>query len=177
MDRKRSRKMGSKSAKAGMGTKRPEKKFTPFISFESFKEGSDYKNHVEPKNYQSGGSVMNDMDAIDMAVAKILADEAGKTISDADRSRVMNKMRGATEGGKTISDADLSRMQSMMGGVRPPRRRPSNMPRSKPRSYMEDYTSPLNRDGIKFFEDGGEVGGSCRGGGAAVRGTKFRGVK
>jgi hypothetical protein len=150
MDRKRSRKTGSKPAKAGMGDKRPMKKFSPFISFESFKEGSDYKDYVEPKNYQSGGSVMNDMDAIDMAVAKILGDESGKTISDADRSR----------------------LQSMMGRVKPPRRRPSNMPRSKPRSYMEDYTSPISR-----MKDGGEVGGSCRGGGAAVGGTKFRGVK
>tara|TARA_E500000318_G_scaffold54087_1_gene50375 strand:- start:474 stop:938 length:465 start_codon:yes stop_codon:yes gene_type:complete len=150
MDRKRSRKMGSKSAKAGMGTKRSMKKFTPFISFESFKEGSDYKDYVEPKNYQSGGSVMNDMDAIDMAIEKILRDEDGKAISDADRSRVMNRMRG----------------------VKAPRPRPSGMPRSAPRSYMEDYTAPLAQ-----MKDGGEVGGSCRGGGAAMRGTKFRGVK
>lgn len=150
MDRKRSRKMGSKSAKAGMGTKRSMKRSTPFISFESFKEGSDYKNYVEPKNYQSGGSVMNDMDAIDMAIEKILRDEGGKAISDADRSRVMNRMRG----------------------VKAPRPRPSGMPRSAPRSYMEDYTAPLAQ-----MKDGGEVGGSCRGGGAAMRGTKFRGVK
>ena len=176
MDRKR--KIGRKSVKAGMGAKRPMEKvptlygLPPLISFESFKEGSDYKDYVEPKNYQSGGSVMNDMNAIDMAIEKILRGEGGKNISDADRSRVKNRMRGATEGGKTISDADLSRMQSMMGGVRPPRRRPSNMPRSAPRSYMEDYTAPITQ-----MKDGGEVGGSCRGGGAAMRGTKFRGVK
>lgn len=28
-----------------------------------------------------------------------------------------------------------------------------------------------------MYEMGGEVGGSCRGGGAALRGTKFRGVR
>lgn len=153
MDRKKSRKMGRKSAKAGMGaTKRssPQTLARDFpISFESFKEGLDYKDYVEPKNYQSGGSVMNDMDAIDMAVAKILS-EGGKTISDADRSRARNRLRGVT----------------------PPRARPSGMPRSAPRSYMEDYTAPISR-----MKDGGEVGGSCRGGGAAVGGTKFRGVK
>lgn len=163
MDRKKSRKMGRKSAKAGMGAKRFEsgRMFSDRdfpISYETFKEGLDYKNRykdrIEPKNYQSGGSVMNDMDAIDMAVEKILS-EGGKTISDADRSRARNRLRGVT----------------------PPRARPKNMPRSKPRSYLEDYTSPLYRSGIEFFEDGGEVGGSCRGGGAAMRGTKFRGVK
>lgn len=138
MDRKRSRKMGSKSAKAGMGTKRFEGRM------------SSDKFRPQAKNYQSGGSVMNDMDAIDMAIAKILRDEGGKTISDADRSRVMNRMRG----------------------VKPPRRRPDDMPRSMPRSYMEDFTAPISR-----MKDGGEVGGSCRGGGAAMRGTKFRGVK
>ena len=146
MDRKKSRKMGRKSAKAGMGAKRRD---FP-ISYETFKQGLDYKDLIEPKNYQSGGSVMNDMDAIDMAVAKILRDESGKNISDADRSR----------------------MQSMMRGVTPPRARPSRMPRSAPRSYMEDYTAPITQ-----MKDGGEVGGSCRGGGAAMRGTKFRGVK
>lgn len=154
MDRKRSRKMGRKSAKAGMGAKRFEsgRMFSDRdfpISYETFKQGSDYKDLIEPKNYQSGGSVMNDMDAIDMAVAKILS-EGGKTISDADRSRARNRLRGVT----------------------PPRARPSGMPRSAPRSYMEDYTAPITQ-----MKDGGEVGGSCRGGGAAMRGTKFRGVK
>jgi hypothetical protein len=158
MDRKKSRKMGRKSAKAGMGAKRFEsgRMFSDRdfpISYETFREGLDYKNRykdrIEPKNYQSGGSVMNDMDAIDMAVAKILS-EGGKTISDADRSRARNRMRGVT----------------------PPRARPSGMPRSAPRSYMEDYTAPITQ-----MKDGGEVGGSCRGGGAAVGGTKFRGVK
>ena len=81
------------------------------------------------------------------------------------------------EGGKAISDADRSRVMNRMRGVKAPRPRPKNMPRSKPRSYLEDYTSPLYRSGIEFFKDGGEVGGSCRGGGAAMRGTKFRGVK
>jgi hypothetical protein len=158
MDRKKSRKMGRKSAKAGMGAQRSTRLGLPpqnlarnnFISFETFKEGSDYKDLIEPKNYQSGGSVMNDMNAIDMAIEKILRDEGGKAISDADRSRVMNRMRG----------------------VKAPRPRPSGMPRSAPRSYMEDYTAPIAQ-----MKDGGEVGGSCRGGGSAMRGTKFRGVK
>ena len=30
---------------------------------------------------------------------------------------------------------------------------------------------------VEGYEHGGEVGGSCRGGGAALRGTKFSGVK
>ena len=75
MDRKRSRKMGRKSAKAGMSTKRLEGRM--------FSDADREKFRPQAKNYQSGGSVMNDMDAIDMAVAKILADESGKTISDA----------------------------------------------------------------------------------------------
>ena len=157
MDRKKSRKMGRKSTKAGMGAQPPQKLAR--------------NNFIEPKNYQGGGSVMNDMNAIDMAIEKILRDEGGNAISDADRSRVMNRMQRG-ESGKTISDADASRIKSMMRGVKAPRPRPSGMPRSAPRSYMEDYTAPIAQ-----MKDGGEVGGSCRGGGAAMRGTKFRGVK
>ena len=42
----------------------------------------------------------------------------------------------------------------------------------------QDYGRKIGNVGeVGFYEMGGEVGGSCRGGGAALRGTKFRGVR
>ena len=39
------------------------------------------------------------------------------------------------------------------------------------------YKKYRNGGMVEGYEYGGEVGGSCRGGGAAVSGTKFSGVK
>lgn len=42
----------------------------------------------------------------------------------------------------------------------------------------QDYGRKIGDVGeVGYYEMGGEVGGSCRGGGAALRGTKFRGVR
>jgi hypothetical protein len=64
----------------------------------------------------------------------------------------------------------------------------ANVPISKDKMYMAPPKDMRKKYGgkvakmkyggmVEGYEHGGEVGGSCRGGGAAVGGTKFSGVK
>ena len=138
-------------------------------------------------------------DAIDDAIADALG-ESSKTVSDLDRE-LFNQMRGKFSGGilgeagKTISDADRKMVNEIVGDL--PKMMPLK-PRMRPQE-MEDgglaggqKKLDKNKDGkisgedfkilrnqkkntkVKKMKDGGQV---CRGGGAAMRGTNFSGVR
>tara|TARA_Y100001937_G_scaffold100233_1_gene137072 strand:+ start:419 stop:934 length:516 start_codon:yes stop_codon:yes gene_type:complete len=153
--------------------------------------------------------------AIESAIAKILG-ESGKTISDADRARIMGMMG---ESGKTISDADRQRAMDragmlealeaaemgMMSDADADRlRKQLGMKRGGKVKKMEDGGAAVPKKYKGFsklpekvqkkidpslaqkYEDGGAVRkkkgksnktGVCRGAGAAIRGTRFSGVR
>ena len=148
--------------------------------------------------------------AIESAIAKILGD-SGKTISDADRARIMGMMG---ESGKTISDADrqlfmnragmLEALEAaemgMMSDAEAARlRKQLGFKRGGEVKKMEagglvggQVKLDKNKDGkisgadFKMMEKGGAVRkkkskskktGVCRGAGAAIRGTRFSGVR
>ena len=119
-----------------------------------------------------------------------------RTISDADR-KLMAQILG--ESGKTISDADRQRVKEIMGmrGLK------GGMAKKKPFSPIdkgpkklgfedggevpskfkgfsklpEPVQQKMNPSLAKKYERGGEVKGHSRGGGAAIAGTKFVGVR
>ena len=163
---------------------------------------------ARPKNFGRKAS-------IESAIAKILG-ESGKTISDADRARIMGMMG---ESGKTISDADrqlfmnragmLEALEAaemgMMSDAEAARlRRQLGLKRggkvqkmeaggaAVPKKYKgfsklpEDVQEQMNPSLAQKYEYGGEVRkkkskskktGVCRGAGAAIRGTRFSGVR
>lgn len=166
---------------------------------------------ARPKNF--GRKV-----AIEDAIAKILG-ESGKTISDADRARIMGMMG---DSGKTISDADRQRAMDragmlealeaaemgMMSDAEAARLRKQlgfkrggkvqkmedggAAGKEVPKKYKgfsklpEDVQEQMNPSLAQKYEYGGEVRkkkgksnktGVCRGAGAAIRGTRFSGVR
>ena len=163
---------------------------------------------ARPKNF--GRKV-----AIESAIAKILG-ESGKTISDADRARIMGMMG---DSGKTISDADRQRAMDRasmlealefgeMGMMTPSElkrlreqlglKRGGEVKKMEaggaavPKKYKgfsklpEDVQEQMNPSLAQKYEDGGAVRkkkgksnrtGVCRGAGAAIRGTRFSGVR
>ena len=150
--------------------------------------------------------------AIESAIAKIMG-ESGRTISDADREKIMGMMG---QSGRTISDADRQRAMDrasmlealeaaemgMMSDADAARlRKQLGMKRGGKVKKMEDgglvggqVKLDKNKDGkisgadFKMMEDGGAVtkkkgkskksgGAVCRGAGAAIKGTRFSGVR
>ena len=150
--------------------------------------------------------------AIESAIAKIMG-ESGRTISDADREKIMGMMG---QSGKTISDADRQRAMDragmlealeaaemgMMSDADSARlRKQLGMKRGGKVKKMKDgglvggqVKLDKNKDGqisgadFKMMEDGGAVtkkkgkskkssGAVCRGAGAAIKGTRFSGVR
>jgi hypothetical protein len=150
--------------------------------------------------------------AIESAIAKIMG-ESGRTISDADREKIMGMMG---QSGKTISDADRQRAMDkasmlealeaaemgMMSDADAARlRKQLGMKRGGKVKKMEagglvggQVKLDKNKDGqisgadFKMMEDGGAVtkkkgkskksgGAVCRGAGAAIKGTRFSGVR
>ena len=150
--------------------------------------------------------------AIESAIAKIMG-ESGRTISDADREKIMGMMG---QSGKTISDADRQRAMDrasmlealeaaemgMMSDADAARLRSQlGMKRGGKVKKMKDgglvggqVKLDKNKDGqisgadFKMMEDGGAVtkkkgkskksgGAVCRGAGAAIKGTRFSGVR
>ena len=115
---------------------------------------------------------MAQKEAIMRALMQAMAGESGKTISDADRQRISQKMG---ESGKTISDADRMRLKSMMGKSGAPARsmrpkmRPNMIggtPRGSTRGIdpMDNYSAEdlqrllkSARGGVSNFKTGGAV--------------------
>ena len=169
---------------------------------------SSIRPKARPKNFGRKA-------AIESAIAKILG-ESGKTISDADRARIMGMMG---ESGKTISDADRQRAMDRAGmlealefgemGMMTPSelkrlREQLGLKRGGEVKKMEDGGAAVPKKYKGFsklpekvqekidpnlaqkYEDGGAVRkkkgksnktGVCRGAGAAIRGTRFSGVR
>jgi len=150
--------------------------------------------------------------AIESAIAKIMG-ESGRTISDADREKIMGMMG---QSGKTISDADRQRAMDragmlealeaaemgMMSDADAARLRSQlGMKRGGKVKKMQagglaggQVKLDKNKDGqisgadFKMMEYGGAVtkkkgkskkssGAVCRGAGAAIKGTRFSGVR
>ena len=150
--------------------------------------------------------------AIESAIAKIMG-ESGRTISDADREKIMGMMG---QSGKTISDADrqsamdrasmlealeFGEMGMMSDADLARLRKQLGMKRGGKVKKMKDgglvggqVKLDKNKDGqisgadFKMMEDGGAVtkkkgkskksgGAVCRGAGAAIKGTRFSGVR
>ena len=121
------------------------------------------------KKMKEGGKVISDADRkkMDQLIAKI---ESGRYMSDADRLAKMARVKNPRESGKVISDRDLSLAGDVTTGL----------------GRSDADREMIARGGVKKMKyggkvekmmDGGVAGGSCRGGGAALRGTKFQGVK
>ena len=141
---------------------------------------------IRPKNFGRKA-------AIESAIAKILG-ESGKTISDADRQRAMDRagMLEALEFGEMgmMTPSELKRLREQLG-----------LKRGGEVQKMEDgglvggqVKLDKNKDGkisgadFKMMKKGGAVrkkkgkskksgGAVCRGAGAAVKGTRFSGVR
>ena len=111
--------------------------------------------------------------AIESAIAKILG-ESGKTISDADRQSAMDRagMLEALEFGEMgmMSDADLARLRRELG-----MKRGGEVKKMKKGGLVENYE--YGGEVKKKKGKGKKSGYSCRGAGAAVKGTRFSGVK
>jgi len=131
--------------------------------------------------------------AIKAAIAKILG-ESGKTISDADRQRAMDRagMLEALEFGEMgmMSDADLARLRKELG-----MKKGGEVQKMEAGGLVGGQVKlDKNKDGkisgadFKMMENGGAVrkkkgkskksgGAVCRGAGAAIKGTRFSGVR
>lgn len=132
--------------------------------------------------------------------------DGGSTISDADRSMIqsiIDRISGDMDPGieasaKKAADRFKAARLAKMARVKPPRMRgDSGMAGDvttgigRSREIMEQIArggaqnmkyggkveKMMGGGKVDYMMDGGEAGGSCRGGGAAMRGTKFRGVK
>ena len=134
--------------------------------------------------------------AIESAIAKILG-ESGKTISDADRQRAMDRagMLEALEFGEMgmMSDADLARLRKELGMKKGGEvQKMEDGGAAVPKKYKgfsklpENVQEQMNPSLAQKYEDGGVVRkkkgnskktGVCRGAGAAIRGTRFSGVR
>lgn len=132
--------------------------------------------------------LMKEMIGRKESLAESMMGESGKTLSDLDR-RLLNEMSGRAGtvlGG--LSDADRQRFREMAPSK--PRMRPQEMEdgglaggqkkldKNKDGKISgEDFKILRNQKKntkVKKMKDGGQV---CRGGGAAMRGTNFSGVR
>jgi len=145
--------------------------------------------------------------AIESAIAKIMGEsgkaisdadrekimgmmgQSGRTISDADRQRAMDRagMLEALEAGEMgmMSDADLARLRRDLG-----MKSGGEVKKMKDGGLVGGQVKlDKNKDGkisgadFKMMEKGGAVkkmksgGAVCRGAGAAIKGTRFSGVR
>ena len=120
-----------------------------------------------------------------------LKKETGRSISNADKARLQKSLEKkmsntySNKTGRTISDADIALALEALsktnkGGVT---NRPKLM--KKGGAAFPDLTGDgkvtkkdiLRGRGVPGFKRGGAASNVCRGGGAALRGTRFRGVK
>ena len=149
---------------------------------------------IRPKNF--GRKV-----AIEDAITKILG-ESGKTISDADRQRAMDRagMLEALEFGEMgmMSAADLARLRKQLGMKRGGKVQKMEFGgaagKEVPKKYKgfsklpEKVQEKIDPSLAQQYEKGGAVkkkkgkskkssGAVCRGAGAAIRGTRFSGVR
>ena len=147
---------------------------------------------IRPKNFGRKA-------AIESAIAKILG-ESGKTISDADRQRAMDRagMLEALEFGEMgmMTPSELKRLREQLGLKRGGEVKKMSIggaaEKEVPKKYKgfsqlpEDVQEQMNPSLAQKYEYGGEVRkknskskktGVCRGAGAAIRGTRFSGVK
>ena len=152
--------------------------------------------------------------AINDAVLDAVGDDTGRAMSDSDRDlvnemlgrkeRLAMSMMG--ESGRTISDADRQRAMDRAGRLVADEFKELGMPTVKPRirpqrmeeggkagevpnkykgfsKLPEKVQEKISPDLAEKYEFGGKVKGKknkgsvCRGGGAALRGTKFSGTK
>ena len=137
--------------------------------------------------------------AIESAIAKILG-ESGKTISDADRQSAMDRagMLEALEAGEMgmMTPSELKRLREQLGLKRGGEVKKMSIggaaEKEVPKKYKgfsklpEDVQEQMNPSLAQKYEYGGEVRkkkgnskktGVCRGAGAAIRGTRFSGVR
>ena len=117
--------------------------------------------------------------------------ESGRTISDADRKRIDASVVEALGGG--IKPKPRPDVGAIERGNRAARRTAQDLASMEEGGLIGGQVKlDKNKDGkisgadFKMMEDGGEVKGKkgkkskgniCRGGGAALRGTKFSGIK
>lgn len=111
-------------------------------------------------------------------------------MSDEEKEKMLNRPFGGTEIEKLIDKSVTNRM--LEGKMTP--KESGNLEAEtfidmldraydldKPRVAKKKYggkVAKMKAGGmVEGYEYGGEVGGSCRGGGAAIRGTKFSGCK
>tara|TARA_R100001015_G_C4633524_1_gene198601 strand:- start:679 stop:1383 length:705 start_codon:yes stop_codon:yes gene_type:complete len=128
---------------------------------------------------QKGGKVGTMQKSLD------LKKETGFGISNADKARLQKALGTLDKTGRTISNADIDLIKKALtntnkGGVT---NRPK--PMKKGGAAFPDLTGDgkvtkkdiLRGRGVPGFKRGGAASNVCRGGGAALRGTRFRGVK
>jgi hypothetical protein len=110
-----------------------------------------------------------------MNIGGEVLEESGKTISNADKNRVMqiinsiknkpkmNLMDVLGESGKTISDADRERIGKIIGAIKssPQKFKKGGEVEAKPKKTISKKKTSM----------------TSRGAGAAIRGTKFVGVR
>ena len=153
-------------------------------------------------------------DAIDDAIADAMRDDSGMAMSDSDRDlmdKLLGRKENLAmsmmgESGRTISDADRQRamdrasrlvadefkelgMPTVKPRIRPQRMEEGGKAGEVPNKYKgfsklpEKVQEKISPDLAEKYEFGGKVKGKknkgniCRGGGAALRGTKFSGTK
>lgn len=111
---------------------------------------------------------------------KLLARMADPKKREADRLAKMARVKPPRMQGSMAGDVTtgLGRtredMENIARGLGMPRPSSGKVPKGRKANKMKTYEYGGK---VEKMEYGGEAGGSCRGGGCAVGGTKFRGVK
>ena len=128
--------------------------------------------------------LMKEMIGRKESLAESMMGESGRTISDADRQRAMDRA------GRLVADEfkELG-MPTVKPRIRPQRMEEGGKAGEVPNKYKgfsklpEKVQEKISPDLAEKYEFGGKVKGKknkgnvCRGGGAALRGTKFSGTK
>ena len=132
----------------------------------------------------SDRDLVNEMLGRKERLAMSMMGESGRTISDADRQRAMDRA------GRLVADEfkELG-MPTVKPRIRPQRMEEGGKAGEVPNKYKgfsklpEKVQEKISPDLAEKYEFGGKVKGKknkgnvCRGGGAALRGTKFSGTK
>jgi len=132
----------------------------------------------------SDRDLVNEMLGRKERLAMSMMGESGRTISDADRQRLMDRA------GRLVADEfkELG-MPTVKPRIRPQRMEEGGKAGEVPNKYKgfsklpEKVQEKISPDLAEKYEFGGKVKGKknkgnvCRGGGAALRGTKFSGTK
>ena len=168
----------------------------------------------KPMKFASGAKDRQQRNAIEAAIADAMRDDSGMAMSDSDRDlmdKLLGRKENLAmsmmgESGRTISDADRQRamdrasrlvadefkelgMPTVKPRIRPQRMEEGGKAGEVPNKYKgfsklpEKVQEKISPDLAEKYEFGGKVKGKknkgnvCRGGGAALRGTKFSGTK